>query len=178
MGTGKSVLASRLASRFQADLIRLDVVRKEMLHIEPGEHRYEEFGKGIYSEDVSRRAYDRALEAAAARLRAGESVIVDASFKSRAERLKAARIAEEQQADFFILECRLPDRLIAQRLEARMSEKGEVSDGRVDILEAQKGAFEPIDETPARSHIPVDTSQDPEHCAEQVTTEIQKRQNP
>jgi hypothetical protein len=177
MGTGKSVLASRLASLFQAEIIRMDVVRKEMLHIDPEEHRYEEFGKGIYSEEVSRRVYDRALEAAASRLRAGNSVIIDASFKSRTERLKAAQIAKDLQADFFILECRLPDRLITQRLEARMSEKGEVSDGRADILEAQKGDFEPIDEVPARSRIVVETSLDPERCAHGVITEIKKRQS-
>jgi hypothetical protein len=177
MGTGKSVLASRLASLFQAEIIRMDVVRKEMLHIDPEEHRYEEFGKGIYSEEVSRRVYDRALEAAASRLRAGNSVIIDASFKSRTERLKAAQIAKDLQADFFILECRLPDRLITQRLEARMSEKGEVSDGRADILEAQKGDFEPIDEVSARSRIVVETSRDPDRCAHGVITEIKKRQS-
>lgn len=176
MGTGKSILASRLASLLRADLIRTDVVRKEMLHIDPGEHRYEEFGKGIYSEEVSRRVYDRALETAASRLRAGKSVIIDASFKSRTERLKAAQMAKDLQADFFILECRLPDRLITQRLKARMSEKGEVSDGRADLLGAQKGDFEAIDEVPARSHIVVDTSRDPERCVHGVIAEIQKRQ--
>ncbi len=177
MGTGKSVLAARLASRFQAELIRMDVVRKEMLRIDPGEHRYEEFGKGIYATEVSRRAYDRAFEAAASGLRNGKSVIIDASFKSRAERLRAAQLAEAQGADFFIVECRLPDRLIRERLKARMSEKGEVSDGRVDILEAQRKDFEPIDEADARSHIAVDTSEDPERCAHRVITEIKTRQS-
>jgi aminoglycoside phosphotransferase family enzyme/predicted kinase len=178
MGTGKSVLASNLASRLDADLIRMDVVRKEMLHIAPTEHRYENFGKGIYSEEVSRQVYNRALEAAASKLREGKSVIIDASFKNRTERRRAAQIAEELQADFFILECSLPDRLITKRLAARMSEKGEVSDGRTDILEAQKRDFEPIDEVPARSHIVIDTSQDPESCAHRVIVEIKKRRNP
>jgi hypothetical protein len=177
MGTGKSVLASLIASRFDADLIRMDVVRKEMLNIAPTEHRYEDFGKGIYSDEVSGRAYDRTLEAAASRLKDGKSVIIDASFKSRMERQKAAQIAEELQADFFILECTLPDKLIAKRLGARMSEKGEVSDGRMDILEAQKKDFETIDETPTRSHIVVETSRDPERCSHQVIVEIKKRQN-
>jgi len=178
MGTGKSVLASRLASRFDADVIRMDVVRKEMLHIAPTEHRYEDFGKGIYSEKVSRKVYDRALEAAALKLREGKSVIIDASFKNRTERRRAAQIAAEFQADFFILECALPDRLITKRLAARMSEKGEVSDGRTDILEAQRMDFEPVDEVPARSHIVIDTSRDPESCAHQVIVEIKKRLKP
>ena len=57
-----------------------------------------------------------------------------------------------------------------------MSEKGEVSDGRADLLGAQKGDFEAIDEVPARSHIVVDTSRDPERCVHGVIAEIQKRQ--
>ena len=178
MGTGKSVLASRLAARFDADIIRMDVVRKEMLDIAPTEHRYEDFGKGIYSEDVSRKAYDRALEAAALKLREGKSVIIDASFKNRTQRRRAAQIAAELQSDFFILECALPDRLITKRLAARMSEKGEVSDGRMDILEAQKRDFERIDEVPARSHIVIDTSADPERCAHRVLVEIKKSLKP
>ncbi len=177
MGTGKSVLASHLASRFDADLIRMDVVRKAMLHIAPAEHRYDDFGKGIYSEEVSRKVYDRACEAAASKLKEGRSVIMDASFKSRMERQRAAQIAAELQADFFILECTLPDTLIKKRLWERMSEKGEVSDGRTDILDAQKRDFEPIDEIPVRSHIVIETSRDPERCTHQVIVEIKKRQN-
>ncbi len=175
MGTGKSVLASRLAARLGVDVIRMDVVRKEMLHIAPTEHRYEDFGMGIYSEDVSQKAYERALEEAALKLREGKSVIIDASFKNRAERRRAAQITAELEADFFIVECVLPDRLITERLAARMSEKGEVSDGRMEILEAQKRDFERIDEVPARSHIVIDTSEDPERCAHQVLVEIRKR---
>ncbi|HOX94317.1 MAG TPA: AAA family ATPase [Syntrophales bacterium] len=178
MGTGKSVLASRLASRLDAEVIRMDVLRKEMCHIAPTEHRYEDFGKGIYSGDVSRKAYERALEAAALKLREGRSVIIDASFKNRAERRRAAQIAAELRADFFIVECVLPDRLVTKRLAARMSEKGEVSDGRTEILEAQKRDFERIDEVPARSHIVIDTSEDPERCACRVLAEIRKRRMP
>jgi len=59
-----------------------------------------------------------------------------------------------------------------------MSEKGEVSDGRTEILEAQKRDFERIDEVPARSHIVIDTSEDPERCACRVLAEIRKRRMP
>ncbi|MBP1721340.1 MAG: gluconate kinase, partial [Deltaproteobacteria bacterium] len=107
-----------------------------------------------------------------------KSVIIDASFKNRTQRRRAAQIAAELQSDFFILECALPDRLITKRLAARLSEKGEVSDGRTDILKAQKRDFERIDEVPARSHIVIDTSADPERCAHRVLVEIKKSLKP
>ncbi len=53
MGTGKSVLARALAPLVGAEIIQTDAVRKEMLRIPASEHRYEEFGQGIYSADIS-----------------------------------------------------------------------------------------------------------------------------
>ena len=57
MGTGKSVMARALAPLIGAEIIQTDAVRKEMLRIPASEHRYEGFGQGIYSADISRKTY-------------------------------------------------------------------------------------------------------------------------
>ncbi len=156
-GTGKSVRARLIAPRVGADIIQTDVVRKEILNIEPTEQHHEAFGKGIYSEEVTRKTYDRALELASEKLKEGKSVIIDASYKSRDNRLKAFAAAERLHADFFIIECICPENIIRERLNSRMSEKGEVSDGRWEIYQAQKRKFDPITEIPDRLHIILDT---------------------
>lgn len=165
MGTGKSVLARNIAPLLGAEVIRSDVLRKTMLGIAPDERRYENFGSGIYSEKVSDRVYTRAVELAEEKLGRGKSVIIDASYKRRKERLKAGAAASRMNADFFIVECVCPESVIEQRLTSRMSQKDEASDGRWEIFHAQKADFDPITEIPEGRHIVVDTSLTPEESA-------------
>ncbi len=162
MGTGKSVRAKLIAPLVGADIIQTDVVRKEILDIEPTEKHHEAFGRGIYSEEVTRRTYSRALELASQKLKEGKSVIIDASYKSRDDRRNAFEAAERLYADFFIIECICPENIIKERLISRMSDKGQVSDGRWEIYLAQKEVFDTITEIPDSLHIILDTSSTPE----------------
>ncbi|MDP2901239.1 MAG: AAA family ATPase, partial [Candidatus Bathyarchaeota archaeon] len=164
MGAGKSVLAQRLAPRLGAEVIRMDVLRKALLEIDPTEHRPEAFGQGIYSDETSRRTYERALQLAAEILKQGRSVIVDASYKRREERLRAFAAAQEWNADFFLLECACPEGTVKARLNSRQREEVDSSDGRWEIFLAQKGDFDPVTELPERFHIVIDTASDPDAC--------------
>ena len=164
MGTGKSVLARGLAPRLGAEVIRTDVLRKELLKIRPSEHRLEDFGRGIYSDEMSRRTYDRALEIAAEALGQKRSVIIDASYKRRAERLRAFAAAQKLNADFFLLECVCPEGIVKERLVARQKESADPSDGRWEIFLAQRNDFDPVKEIPAEFHIVIDTARDPDAC--------------
>ena len=171
-GTGKSVRANSLAPRIGADIIRTDVLRKEMLHIEPGERHAEAFGAGIYAEDVTRNAYDRALELAAKKLTEGASVIIDATFGNREDRKNALMLAERLHADSFIIECICPENIVKERLELRLFDSKEASDGRWEIYLAQKETFDRIIEIPERSHIILDASLTPEECTYKALQKI------
>jgi len=172
MGTGKSVLARGLSERLGAEVIRMDVLRKSLLGISPSERRHEPFGKGIYAEDVTEKTYAQALGQAEELLRRGKSVIIDASFKKRAARQKAREAAERLQADFFIVECVLPENVLRQRLEKRAADAAEPSDGRWEIFQAQKGDFEPVTEREPGMHIMADTSVPPEETVLEVVRRI------
>jgi predicted kinase len=158
MGTGKSVMARALAPLVGAQIIQTDAVRKEMLRIPASEHHYEEFGQGIYSPDTSRRTYEKALEIALGKLKTAGAVIIDASYKDRVERLRALEAGRRAGADVFVLECTCPEDIIEKRLQSRQSGGGDVSDGRWEIFQAQKGNYERIDEIPEERHLAVDTS--------------------
>ncbi len=164
MGSGKSVLARALSPLLDADVIRMDVLRKQMLDIAPSERHYEDFGAGIYSEEVSDQAYALAFKRAEEKLKAGRTVMIDASFKKRHQRGKARELAQRLHVDFFVLECVCPESEIKSRLERRAHKASEASDGRWEIFQAQKADYEAIDsasstaEMPAASHVTVDTS--------------------
>ena len=171
-GTGKSVRAKLIADRIGADIIVTDVLRKEILNIAPTERHHEGFDKGIYSEEITRKTYESALETASEKLRNGMSVIIDASYKSRTDRQRALETAANSGADFFIIECICPENIVRKRLDLRLSDTGEASDGRWEIYMAQKKTFEAITEIQARSHIILDTSQTPEECSYKAIQEI------
>jgi aminoglycoside phosphotransferase family enzyme/predicted kinase len=165
MGTGKSILAQGLAKILKAEIIRSDVVRKELRQMPPLERHFEQFGEGIYSEDMSRRTYDKALASAEIHLKEGRNVIIDASFKKKQERQNASALAEKLAAHFFILECVCPEKIIKDRLEARVKNGADPSDGRWEIFQKQKNDFEPVkEEICGEYHIIVNTSRNPTAC--------------
>jgi len=172
MGTGKSVLARNLASRLGAEILQMDVLRKELLDIPSTDHHFAAFGQGIYSDDVSRRTYAEALTRADEILRKGKTVIIDASYKRREERLKAKSAAEQLQADFYVIECKCHEDVLKGRLEKRLSEAGEASDGRWEIYQAQKNDFDPISELSISQHFSVDTAASPEVCVNEILLKI------
>lgn len=174
MGTGKSTLAKVLASRLGAEIVRSDVLRKELLHISPTSRHYDEFGKGIYSDNISRQTYDRALETALEKIKNGKSVIIDASYKKMKDRLNAYNTAKKLTADFYLLECTCPDEIIKARLEQRELNHAEVSDGRWEIYLAQKADFEQISEIPKEHHVVIDTSLDSRAYLDKLIRRLKK----
>ena len=141
MGTGKSVLARNLAPLLGAEVIRTDVLRKELLDIHPSERHEEAFGQGIYSDETTEKTYSRALELAAEKLARGQTVIIDASYRNRNHRLRARAAAKSAGADFFLVECVCQEAIIRQRLDARRAAGTDPSDGRWGDLSCPEGGL-------------------------------------
>ncbi len=172
MGTGKSVLARNIASHLGAEILRTDVIRKNLLNIPSVEHHYEEFGEGIYSNKMTEKTYGEALKMTESIIKKGGSVIVDASFKKRVERNNFSALADTTGADFFIIECTCAEDTIKSRLDKRILNRKEASDGRWEIFQAQKNDFDRIDEVSSGAHIVIDTSKKPEECASEALSLI------
>ncbi|MEA3471445.1 MAG: AAA family ATPase, partial [Thermodesulfobacteriota bacterium] len=136
------------------------------------EHHYEDFGKGIYSRQMTEKTYSETLKMTESIIEKGGSVIVDASFKKRAERNKFSSLADTTGADFFIIECICPEDTIRTRLDKRMLNKKEASDGRWEIFQAQKKDFDTIDEASPKVHIIIDTSKTPETSTSEAVSRI------
>jgi hypothetical protein len=173
MGTGKTALARALAPRLGADVLSSDVVRKELAGIGLEEPRREAWGEGIYSEAFHRRTYEALHQRAAERLRGGALVILDASYRESAWRGRARETARAAGAGFLLLETRCPDDVVRRRLAARGTGP---SDGRVELVDAQRERFEPPIEIPASERIVVDTSDAPGEVVKAALGEVYRRQ--
>src|SRR5690606_12271066 len=138
----------RIAARLGADVIRTDILRKEMLRIQPSEKHHESFGQGIYAPDVSQKTYEKAIELAAEKIQQGRPVVIDASFKNSSDRSLAVNLSERLRVPFYIIECSCPDDVVKIRLEKRKLDKDNPSDGRWEILQEQKNQYEEIKEIP------------------------------
>ena len=157
-GTGKTTIANALAAEAGIKVISSDMVRKELAHIPASEHRFEEFGKGIYTEEFTEKTYSEMIKQAEFFLKKGVSLILDATFQKSKYRQAAAELAKKIVAEFHIIECIAGADIIRQRLEKRAKEEGVASDGRWEIYIRQKKQYEAFSLQP--SAFSVDTSLD------------------
>ena len=158
VGSGKTTLAHALAQRLGAVHLSSDVTRKRLASIPENEHRYDEPASGIYSPEFNRKTYDTIFQQGEDILKYGGSVILDAAFLRQSERERAITMAQELDAEYLIVECRLTPELTQKRLLQRCGEIS-ASDGRWEIYQRQTGWFEPVKGFSPEAYILIDTSQ-------------------
>jgi aminoglycoside phosphotransferase family enzyme/predicted kinase len=140
-GTGKSVLARRLARALGAQLASSDVVRKELAGVPVERRRPVPFGEGIYGQELTVATYEALLARADQELSAGRSVVLDATFLDHAWRERARRLAVSRSAGVVLIECRCPPDVVYQRLLYRAQEPGQVSEATWTIYQEQRARY-------------------------------------
>jgi aminoglycoside phosphotransferase family enzyme/predicted kinase len=144
--SGKTTVATALAAASGFGHVNSDVVRKRMAGVAPTERATER----EYTDSMSRATYAELGRLAAAG--AAEGVIVDATFRRRADR-DAFRAALGGGVNVLFGECRAPDAVLEARAIARDGDPGRVSDAGPDIVRRQRLDAEPLDEIEARDHV-------------------------
>ena len=160
MGSGKSTVGRHIAACLGAIVVRTDAVRKRLAGVGLRERSQDSFGTGLYTPEISRRAYEEALRLADEIARAGWPVIVDGSFSRKSERAEVRALAERLGVAHATVWCDAGDRVIAKRLERRARDAGEVSDGRVELLAEHRARYEPPEGEPGV--VRVDTEGEPD----------------
>ena len=173
IATGKSTVARALVEKIDVEILSSDVVRKELAGIPLREHRYENFGGGIYSKEFSEKTYLHLIKRARKLLLEGKSVILDACFSKKWERQKAFDITNESSANFLLIEYVCPDEVIKARLKKRYENKKGVSDGRREIYQIQKNDFEKIDEFSNERHLVIDTTKTIQQCVNEIVEKLE-----
>jgi aminoglycoside phosphotransferase family enzyme/predicted kinase len=140
-GTGKSVVARRLARSLDATLVSSDVVRKELAGLPPETRVPVKYGTGIYTPEHTERTYETILERAGEILASGRSVVLDATFLDSHWRERAHDVASSTGADVLLIECRCPPTVVYERLERRARVASEASDADWAVYQRQRERF-------------------------------------
>ncbi len=151
--TGKTSLASALARHLGLVHLSSDRVRKELAHRAPSEHGGDAFRHGLYSAATTRRTYTTLHRRAARWLRRGQSVVLDATYGTPAERAAIRRLAKRTQAPLRVLVCEADEATVKARLTARAHDPRAVSDARLPLWPALRAAFVEPTELPCALHL-------------------------
>ena len=143
MGSGKSAIASDLAFELGIEIASSDAVRKELAKIPRDRHSLDEYGTGIYAPSFTEATYLELLSRSEEALKAGRSIIVDATFRKKGDRTRFGNLAARNNAHFYIVHTFCQEKLLKHRLDERSRKPGELSDGRWDLFNRQKNEFEP-----------------------------------
>lgn len=161
-GCGKTAVAEELAFQLGLRYLSSDLERKRLAGVAPTERN-----SAIYSADWNRVTYDRLLEAAREQLISGAGLIVDATFRVRAERERFVRLAAESGVLPVILQLQCPETVVRQRLEQRQARGDSASDGTWQVYQQQMDSFE----LPVRDEallIPLDATGQPVAMVDQL----------
>jgi predicted kinase len=118
-GTGKSTLADALAQHAGFDVVRSDLVRKELAGLSTGDEARSPFGEGIYTEEWNERTYAACLRRAKDLLFEGRRVLVDASFRQEKWRRAFLEAATTWGVPVVLFLCRAEPELVKERLAGR-----------------------------------------------------------
>ena len=181
MGTGKSTVALALQQELGWALFSSDTLRKRLAQLDPVQPQADVFGQGVYRPEWTARTYDTLRIEASTALAHGRSVLLDASFIRRTDRLTIAHEARAHGATVLFVECICPPETALQRLAQRWNARTEAihhppntaspaSDGRPDLYDAQHALWEPFvpDKEPDVQHVVITTTQPLVHSREQV----------
>lgn len=146
-GSGKTWLSSRLLAELQLIRVRSDVERKRMA----GPRAHESSGpmtdQNIYSLQFNERVYGLLQAHARTLIEAGESVVIDAAFLKRHERLAFVDLARELQVPMRIVHCTAPTDVLERRLHERQRRGTDASEADVAVMNRQIGSWEPFTES-------------------------------
>jgi predicted kinase len=102
-------------------------------------------------------------------------VILDATFGNPTERAHIRQLARRLGAPLRVLVCRADDALLTARLAARATERGVVSDARLEQWPQLRAAFN--DPNELDGVLDIDAAVTPEHMEDQALALLRDRRN-
>lgn len=135
-GSGKTWLSQRLLEQLGTIRLRSDVMRKRLFGLKPLQNSSAIDG-GIYTPEASRRTLAALVDAAGIALRAGFTVIVDATFIHQVWRAPFAELAATLGIDLRIVALTAAPELLQARIQQRQSHADDASEAGIDVLASQ-----------------------------------------
>jgi uncharacterized protein len=169
--SGKSVLASELSRRSEMEVVSSDTVRKRLADLDEHERARAEH----YSARFTRATYEQLGIDALLALRRNDAVIVDATCRSRGDRVLLLDRLRRVGVTRLIVRCEAPLGLARERAARRLHDPQRISDATPQIAEEQFHAFEELDELPSNSVLRLNTTQTVDTQVAEVTRAVDRR---
>lgn len=139
-GSGKSAVSQRLLGCLGAVRLRSDVERHRLHPLD---------APASYAPEERDAVYDALFDRAEGLLKAGQRVVLDATFLRRDQRERVRELAERLQLPWAWVQCEAPVEVMLARLAARQGDASE-ADGRV-LMQQLAGFPKPFgDDEPSR----------------------------
>ncbi len=171
IATGKSTIAQAWSWQEQLRCYNSDWVRKELAGVDPTSTHHESIDGGIYTKELSIKTYATLLERAGARLRQGNSVVLDASYQYAKDRQDIRELVSRLGCRVYFILCQCAEAEMKHRMDRRSLDPAAVSDGRWEVYLQQKKRFEPPEELPDTELITLNT----DGAAEDVLADLQEK---
>jgi len=161
-GTGKSTLAKHLSSDLEGEVLRTDLIRRELFKdatlkevlesnnpmqydleriFDRQKSIQEKYQQMIWKQKEM--VYDELLRRVETLLEKGSNVILDGTFYGRKMREKIYSIAQKVDVPIYLVECRCPEETVEYRLTKRQRLPNEVSNvNKIQIYRTVKKAYE------------------------------------
>lgn len=161
-GSGKSVLAGRIAPWLGAQIVRSDVVRKELLGLGPTDRPAGKDKQTAYSSAVSERTYAEVLARAVDIARRGRCALLDATYLRRESRDEVHAAARQSGLPFAILDVTCDEATVRERLRMRTARGDDASDADWSVYLEQRAEQEPLSGTEREFAVRFPSQQPPE----------------
>ncbi|HTN75002.1 MAG TPA: AAA family ATPase, partial [Pirellulaceae bacterium] len=152
-GTGKSTLAAALAETLGAELLRSDVVRKELYPVTESAAPNE----GFYQPELRQRVYEELTRRAVHLQRSGMSVILDGTYSTATSVRSTHAMLPSSAGQSLFIECRCAPQIAHNRIAARLQTGADASDATLAVYDHQATNWEPWPSTVPQ--LQVDTEQ-------------------
>jgi predicted kinase len=143
-GSGKTWLGQLLREHLPIIQIRSDVERKRLFSGPTQAELSAELSAKHYSDEATERTYGRLVDLARQLIRAGFSVLVDATCLKQRQRAEFFALARELQVPYRILVMQAPMHLLRERISTRRFVGEDASDADIDVLSLQLAQREPL----------------------------------
>jgi uncharacterized protein len=157
-GSGKSWLAARLAPLLGAIHLQSDIERRRLAGLQPGQRSGSALQSGLYAPQATDDVYVHLARSAGRLLRAGWSVIVDATFATRDRRAMLRRLGLELGVPPHVIACQAPLELLRQRIAQRARQASDASEADTAVLDWQMQRAEPLRSDEGLPVLEVDTA--------------------
>jgi uncharacterized protein len=149
--SGKSHLADALGAMAGCPVLSSDVVRKELGGLAP----LDRGPPSLYTPEVSVRVYRELGRRSAAAMAAGHGVLVDATFRRRADRdaFREGWAGAGRPGPMTFVQCVAPAEVLRLRALAREQDPTRISDAGTNVVRQELGSFEALDEADASHHL-------------------------